>query len=111
MTSSNVIRLTLPAPRPEELAETIRMLVKQGKYAFSMSSDDEKIVGGDLDIVQGVEVLETGEIDGPITPGDNAGEWKCRLVTSLELRSSYVAAETLVVRRERLIVLIAKWIE
>lgn len=110
-TRNNVVRLPVPAPRPEELVKAIRRMVKEGKYSFAMSDDDEKIAGGALNVVEGLSVLKFGEIDGPIVAGESAGEWKCQLITSLELRSSYVAAETVVVRQERVIVLSAKWID
>ena len=41
----------------------------------------------DIDVPDAIEVLRLGEIEGPIEPGINPGEWKCKVTTKLDKSS------------------------
>jgi hypothetical protein len=56
-------------------------------------------------------VLRRGDILGEITPGNRAGEWRCLVVGPLEWSSREAGVATVVVRRDRLIVITVEWMD
>jgi hypothetical protein len=57
------------------------------------------------------EVLARGDIPGTIEPGKELGEWKCLVVGRLEWTSREAGVATVVIRRERLVVITVEWMD
>jgi hypothetical protein len=59
----------------------------------------------DLDVLR---VLRNGYISGPIEPGRNEGEWKCKIVAPVKGRRE-VGVVTLLIRNRKLRIKTVEW--
>ena len=55
-----------------------------------------------------IRVLTRGHIDGVIIPGNNPGEWKCKVVANVK-GSREIGVVTLVIGQERVLVKTVEW--
>ncbi len=97
-------------PHPGKLMERIRRLAKAGSYSWGKHVFDRS-GQRDIDINDAAEVLRLGEIEGPIEPGINPGEWKCK-VTARTGRSSRRLGVAVVVIRDNhlfLMTVVVEW--
>jgi hypothetical protein len=58
-----------------------------------------------------LQVLGRGDILGKITPGKKSGEWKCLVVGSLEWTPREAGVATVVVRKDRVVVITVEWMD
>jgi hypothetical protein len=58
-----------------------------------------------LDVIR---VLTRGHIDGEIVPGNNAGEWKCKVVANVK-GSRDIGVATLIIGQDRILVKTVEW--
>jgi hypothetical protein len=91
-------------PHPGVLMGRIRALVKRGAFSWG-THVFERSVQRDIDIYDATEVLRLGEIEGPIEPGVNPGEWKCKVTAKPDKSSRRLGVAVVVVRDERLFLL------
>lgn len=111
MPKSNVHALPRKPPRPWELLRIIRRLAEAGCITYSVHAEQERMPERGIDFFDVEGVLRNGEIDGEITPGRRAGEWKCLVVGRAELDARDMGVATVVVRKQRLIIKTVEWID
>ena len=65
----------------------------------------------DIDMLDVLRVLRTGEIVGTIDPGINADEWKCKVTASPRYPDDKreIGVVTIVVRTSRLLIKTVEW--
>jgi hypothetical protein len=103
-------------PHPGALIGRIRALVKQGAFSWG-THVFERSAQRNIDIHDAtevlrlgeIEVLRLGEIEGPIEPGVNPGEWKCKVTAKPDKSSRRLGVAVVVVRDERLFLLTVEW--
>jgi hypothetical protein len=97
-------------PHPGDLIKTIRSLVGQGKLRFTGHAgarmDERGIRPGDVQ-----RVLRQGDIDGDITSGRNATEWRCLVVGRLDWTPREAGVATIIVRKDYLIIVTVEWMD
>jgi hypothetical protein len=52
-----------------------------------------------------------GDIDGNVVPGRKSGEWKCLVVGKLDWTPREAGVATVVVRKDRLIIVTVEWMD
>jgi hypothetical protein len=95
-------------PHPGVLMGRIRAMVKRGAFSWG-THVFERSTQRDIDIHDATEVLRLGEIEGPIEPGVNPGEWKCKVTAKPDKSSRRLGVAVVVVRDERLFLLTVEW--
>lgn len=96
------------APTPAELLTRIKQLAKDSiNVAFSDHAEERMDERGITDL-DALRVLRTGEIVGPIEPGRNKGEWKCKVTAPIKGRRE-VGVATLLIRNRRLRIKTVEW--
>jgi hypothetical protein len=95
-------------PRPAELRQQIHRLAQSSdNIGWSdhvlKQMDDRDISDHDV-----LKVLRTGTIEGKITAGRAAGEWKCKMVARIK-RNRNVGVVTVVCNSRRLWLKTAEW--
>jgi hypothetical protein len=98
-------------PHPGDLIKTIRSLVGQGKVAFTAHAFELRMKERGFEIDDVYEVLARGDIPGAIEPGRELGEWKCLVVGRLHWTSRETGVATVVVRKERLVIITVEWMD
>ena len=98
-------------PHPGDLIKVIRALAAAGKISFTDHALNDRMPARGIDIDDVLSIFRLGDIDGPITIGNQPGEWRCLVRGRLEwaLRDGGVA--TVVVRRDRIIVVTTEWMD
>jgi hypothetical protein len=69
----------------------------------------ERIAQRDIDIGDAVEVLRIGEIEGPIEPGADPGEWVCKVTAKPDKSSRRLGVAVVVIRDDRLFFKTVEW--
>jgi hypothetical protein len=87
----------------------LRKLAKAGAIGFSFHAFDDRSELRDIDINDVKLFLQQGEIRGPVTPGRNSGEWKCKVVCQPENSSRWIGIPLVVVSESHLYVLTLEW--
>jgi len=108
MTLASVTPMPRKPPHPGVLMARIRELAKQGAYSLGLHVFDRRDERG-IDIPDAVEVCRVGEIDGPITPGINPGEWKCKVTATLDRSTREIGVALVVIRDEELFFTTVEW--
>lgn len=86
----------------------IRKLANDGLYSWDKHVR-ERFGRRDIDIQDAVEVLRLGEIEGPIEPGINPGEWKCKVTAKPDKSSRQLGVVVVVIRNEHLFLATVEW--
>ena len=65
----------------------------------------------DIDMIDVQRVLKTGEVVGPIEPGLDNEEWKCKITASPRYpdNNREIGVVTIVVRASRLLIATVEW--
>lgn len=80
--------------------------------AFSYASNAfDSIEGPDIDLGDAMEVLTTGSIAGDIKPGQNAGEWRCRVVGKTDKSTRRLSVVSIVIRDVHVFLISVAWEE
>lgn len=96
-------------PRLDELQARIADLAAQSKVGLS-SHARTRMVERDIDLLSIIRVLQRGVIEGGITQGQNAGEWKCKVVGRISGDSREIGVVVIVVSpSDRLFVKTVEW--
>ena len=98
-------------PHPGDLIKTIRLLAGQGKLKFTTHASDERMDERDIGFSDVHEILRRGNIEGAITPGRRAGEWRCLVVGKLDWTTREAGVATIVVRRDHLVIVTVEWMD
>jgi hypothetical protein len=86
----------------------IRELAERGAYSWGTHVRD-RFGQRDIDINDAVGVLRLGEIEGPIEPGVNPGEWKCKVTARADKSSRRLGVAVVVVRDNHLFLMTVEW--
>ena len=98
-------------PHPGDLIKTIRLLAAQGRVTFTGHAAEERMDERGIGFDDVFAVLWRGDISGDITRGKRQGEWKCLVVGPLEWTSRELGVATVVVRKDRVIVITVEWMD
>ena len=98
-------------PHPGDLIKTIRLLAAQGKLTYTAHAAEERMQERGIGFDDVLEVLGRGDISGNIMPGKKPGEWKCLVVAPLEWTPREAGVATVVVRKDRLIIITVEWMD
>jgi hypothetical protein len=96
-------------PHPGALRKRIAELAAAGRISFSIHAFDERSPERDIDIQDATRVLKLGEIEGAIVPGNDPGEWKCKMVARSENSSRRIGVVTVVIDMKRLLIATVEW--
>ena len=105
MKTGKVVPISRKPPSRNELAKRIRKLVKEG--AFSYGTVVFSFQG--VDLSDALEVLTAGTIEGEITLGVIAGEWKCKMVGAVDNSSRRLGVVAVIVRDVHLLLTAVGW--
>jgi len=108
MGAAEVIKLPRKPPRPGDLMKLVRGLAEAGAVSFSEHADQRGLERG-IDVPDTLRVLKNGMIKGEIVPGENPGEWKCKVVAEAEESSRWIGVVVVVIGNRRLFVLTVEW--
>jgi len=86
----------------------IRELAEDGAYSWDTHVRKRFSERG-IDINDAVEVLRLGEIDGPIEPGVNPQEWKCKVTARVDKSSRQLGVAVVVIRNNHLFLMTVEW--
>jgi len=95
-------------PHPGVLMARIRDLAKQGAYSWGDHVFD-RCEEREIDINDALEVLKLGEIDGPITAGVNANEWKCKVTAKTDRSSRELGVVVVVIKNQEMFLITVEW--
>jgi hypothetical protein len=110
MKKPEIVPLPRKPPRPGLLAKRISTLVADGAFSYASEAFD----GTDrpaIDLGDAMQVLTTGSIEGAITPGENAGEWRCRMVGRIDKSAKRLAVVSIVIRDVHVFLISVAWEE
>ena len=96
-------------PHPGALRKQIAELARDGAISWGTHSLKERSPERGIDINDARRVLKIGEIMGPIEPGLNAGEWKCKVVAKAEDRPRRIGVAVIVIQDRRLFIKTVEW--
>jgi hypothetical protein len=103
-----VVPLPRKPPRPGALAKRISALVADGAFSFA-SGAFNRTDGPEIDLGDAMEVLTAGSIEGEITPGESAGEWRCRMVRKIDKSARRLAVVSIVIRDVHVFMISVAW--
>jgi hypothetical protein len=109
MAEPQVIPMPRKPPHRGELMKTIRQLAKAGAVSFSEHAFADRSDVRDIDLPDAIEILRLGEMKGDITPGENPGEWKCKVVAKSDKSSRWVGVPVVVVKNQHLLITTVEW--
>jgi hypothetical protein len=98
----------LPKPHPGTLMARIRELAKSGAYSWG-NHVFERSGQRDIDLPDAIGVLRLGEIEGPITPGNNPGEWKCKVAGPIDGSSRDGGVVVVVIQNNHMFLFTVAW--
>jgi hypothetical protein len=99
-------------PSPEALRATIKRLSEARRISYLDHGGmrfETRFQEIGFDVFDMYDVLEHGQISGPIEPGENEGEWKVKMVAVPEGTERKMGVVPIVVRRARLLIKTVEW--
>lgn len=95
-------------PKLPDLHETIRRIAIEDKNVYLSEHARERMDLRSITRIDVIRVLSKGHIDGDIVPGQNPGEWKCKVVANIR-GSRDIGVITLVISNKRILVKTTEW--
>lgn len=95
-------------PDRADLQNRIRELARNSANVGFYDHAEERMEDRGISDLDALRVLRTGEISGPIKPGRNPGEWKCKIVAPIKGRRE-VGVVVLTIRNRKLRVKTVEW--
>src|SRR5262245_54965385 len=108
MKKPEVVPLPRRPPRCAVLAKRIGALIADGAFSFASDAFD-RTDGPEIDLGDAMEVLTTGSIEGEITSGESAGEWRCRMVGKVDKSARRLAVVSIVIRDVHVFMISVAW--
>ena len=105
-----VLPIPRKPPRPGELERRIHELVRDGAFSFEAHVFDGSLEQG-IDVHDVLNVLARGSLKGKIEPGIDAGEWKCKMVASIDTSGRSLGVVTVVIKDLHLFITAIEWEE
>jgi len=96
-------------PHPSDLMKIIRRLANEGKVSYSFHAFHERSEERGIDMQDALAVLREGMIKGEVVPGNNPGEWKCKVVDTPYGSSRSAGVVVVVIRQQRLLIVTVEW--
>jgi len=97
-------------PLAHQLMAVIRSLLEHESIVL-LDHAEERMLERDIDMLDVLRVLKTGEIVGAIEAGVGSEEWKCKVIASPrypEIKRD-IGVVTIVVRSSRLLIKTVEW--
>ena len=95
-------------PGPTNLQAIIREIATLDHHVYLGTHTRERMEERGITRLDAVRVLQRGTIEGKITPGRSANEWKCKVVARLK-GSREIGVVTIVVQERKLFVKTVEW--
>jgi hypothetical protein len=99
-------------PSPAALAHTIRRLSEDGCISYLDHGGfrlETRFKEMGRDVFDMYDVLEKGRIDGPIKAGKTAGEWKVKMVGTLDGTSRKMGVVVFIVLEQEILIQTVEW--
>ena len=97
-----------PRPRARDLARTIRELARDTCNVAWSDHALAQMAHRDISDSEVLRVLRTGDIEGEVSAGRSAGEWKCKIVARIKANRD-VGVVTVVCEGKRLFLKTVEW--
>jgi Domain of unknown function (DUF4258) len=108
MTAKPAGKIVQFRPQPLQILDMVRgAAADSANVKFGFHALDRMEERG-ITTLDALRVLRDGDIKGPIEPGQNTGEWKCKIVKTMK-GSREVGVVTLVMSARRLFVKTVEW--
>jgi len=101
-------RIVLLRPKPADIHAAIRRIAEADRKVYLGAHARGRMELRSITRIDVIRVLRRGHIDGGIEPGDNPGEWKCKVVANVK-GSRDIGVVTLVIGGERIFVKTVEW--
>lgn len=95
-------------PKLADIESTIKGLADADLRVYLSRHAIERMEQRSITRIDVIRVLKRGHIDGDISPGDNPGEWKCKVVANVK-GSRDIGVVTLVIGSDKLLVKTVEW--
>ena len=95
-------------PRQSSYIERVRVLAVQTANIKWSYHAQERMLERGIALRVAIQVIRTGQIKGELEPGQNEGEWKVKIVRTVEGRRE-VGAVLLVIRNASILVKTVEW--
>ena len=95
-------------PPTSEFCSIINRLAEDSSNVSWGPHTQDRMVGRGITTLDVLRVMRTGSIEGDITAGRSAGEWKCKMVARIK-GSREVGVVTVVANRRRIFVKTTEW--
>ena len=95
-------------PSPASLEDIIHEIATVDHHVYLGTHTRDRMEERGITRLDAVRVLQRGAIEGQITPGRGAGEWKCKVVAKLK-GSREIGVVTIVVQERKLFVKTVEW--
>ena len=95
-------------PRLNDLHAAIRRIAEEDRQVYLSRHACERMDLRAITRIDVVRVLCRGHIDGEVVAGNNAGEWKCKVIANVR-GSRDIGVVTLVIGGDKLFVKTVEW--
>lgn len=95
-------------PRLADMHGTIRRLADEDKRVYLSQHARDRMDLRAITRVDVIRVLRRGHIEGQIEPGENPGEWKCKVIANVR-GSRDIGVVTLIIGCDRLLIKTVEW--
>ena len=96
-------------PRPEVVRDTVRALAQDTANISWRKHAQDRMIERDITDWMAREVLQKGYVKGTVEPGNDADEWKVKLVEQMKGTGREVGVVVSVVGRAKLRVITVEW--
>lgn len=108
MAEKPIGRVVQMRPNPRDMHETIRRIAGADRKVYLSNHAKERMESRSITRLDVIRVLTRGHIEGSIVPGDNLGEWKCKVVANVK-GSRDIGVATLVIGADKILVKTVEW--
>lgn len=95
-------------PKLADLHETIRRIAGKDQKVYLSSHAKERMELRSITRLDVIRVLTRGHIEGSVVPGNNPGEWKCKVVANVK-GSRDIGVATLIIGGDTILVKTVEW--
>jgi superfamily I DNA and/or RNA helicase len=95
-------------PLPAQILEMVQRIAGDSAKVFFGPHSQLRMEERGITTLDALRVLRTGDIKGPVEPGNNRGEWKCKIVKRMK-GSREIGVVTVVINTGRLFIKTVEW--
>ncbi|MFM9863603.1 MAG: hypothetical protein ACKVRO_08350 [Micropepsaceae bacterium] len=103
------IKITPLMQRQDHCQRVVRRIAANSENVFFPTHAFEREEYRDISTSDALEVLLTGDVEPGISPGENAGEWVCKVTKKLFTSRPVIGVVTVVMNEKELLVVTLEW--